>query len=519
MSFLIRLSLLSSLITPALIVASCSHLSRNEDLLTAKQETQLLAFTKARELESSDLTGSCSLYTRLSEENFPLKEVAQLRSHLICPESEKLPAISEQIVQKQPWLSNLELQVREKEALQAKDNRRLMEVYFQKAQNSSNIKEKVSLIQLAIKTSELVFTERPLMEADQKFANELQGRLLQLAPRFIENPSEKDYFKVANDWIFVRQFSKGRDYLHKILKNPDFSKEEKYLAARGIRNSFKTEQAKQKHIEEAERLTLWLEKNTPQAYQRINEAALIWARAEWTQGNISTAKRILSNYDKKLKGKWPLDELYYIRARMSEEAKAYDDALSWIDKALAEGKGPQSPFRSRLLFSQAWLQRKKLNYKEAANAFEKLKTETTDIFDKNRYSFWLGKSWAQAGEKGKSESEFNSLITEDPIGYYGMVAYHELKKDFPALSNKESLGTSHLRQPSEISRDEFELIRALSFVKENEILEKLLDQKTSHIKSNSSNVSQNLWLYYLKAYARAACTIHCFKNSRGLILL
>ncbi len=516
MSFLIRLSLLSSLITPALIVASCSHLSRNEDLLTAKQETQLLAFTKAKELESSDLTGSCSLYTRLSEENFPLKEVAQLRAHLICPESDQLPAISEEIVQKHPWLSNLSLQVREKEALQAKDNRRLMEVYFQKAQNSSNIKEKVSLVQLAIKTSEPVFSERPLLEADQKIADELQERLLQLAPRFIENPSEKEYFKVANDWIFVRQFSKGRDYLQKILKNPDFSKEEKYLAARGIRNSFKTEQAKQKHIEESERFTQWLEKNTPQAYQRINEAALIWARAEWTQGNVSKAQKILSTFEKKLKGKWSLEELYYIRARMSEEGKDYDEALSWLEKGLTEGKGPQSPFRSRLLFSQAWLQRKKLNYKEAANAFEKLKSETTDVFDKNRYSFWLGKSWAQAGEKEKSETEFNSLITEDPIGYYGMVAYHELKKEFPRLSNKQSLGTSHLRQPSEISRDEFELIRALSFVKENEILEKLLDQKTLHIKNNSSYVSQNLWLYYLKAYARAGLYNPLFQKFSGL---
>lgn len=516
MSFLIRLSLLSSLITPALIVASCSHLSRNEDLLTAKQESQLLAYMKAKELESSDITGSCSLYLRLSEENFPLKEVAQLRAHLLCPEGTALPKIKEDLAQKQAWLSNLSLQVREKEALQAQDNRRLMEIYFQKAQNSSNLKEKVSLIQLAIKTSEPVFAIRPLNEADQKIADEMQDRLLHLAPRFIENPTEKDYFKVANDWIYIRQFSKGRGYLQKILSGKDFSKEEKYLAARGVRNSYKTEQAKTKHIEESERFTKWLEKNSPQAYQRINEAALIWARAEWTQGNISAARRILTNYEKKLKGKFPLDEMYYIRARMSEEAKDYDQALSWLAKALSEGSKPTSPFRSRILFSQAWLQRKKLNYKEASSAFEKLKSETTDIFDKNRYSFWLAKSWAQAGEKEKSEAELNELTTADPIGYYGLVAYHELKKDFPALSKKESLGTSHLRQPSEISRDEFELIRALSFVRENEILEKLLDQKTSQVKNSSSSVSQNLWLYYLKAYARAGLYNPLFQKFSSL---
>lgn len=505
MPFLFRLSLLSSLITPALIVASCSHLSKNEDMIDGQQETLLLAYMKAQELQSSDASGSCSLYTRLSNEDFPLKTLALLRAHLNCAETKDLPVVQTSEIESQSWLSQIYLQVAEKSAKQNSQDRFLSEIYLKKAQGSSNIKEKVELLQKALVTVEPLFTNRPLIEGDQKFLDDLNNRLANLAPRFIQQPEPKDYFRVGNDWIYARDFKKGRQYLEKIVNDVNFSLEEKYLALRAIRNSYKTEQKKQEYIRAAEKLTAWIEKQIAAkngfSYQRLNEAALIWVRAEWTEGNIQPAQKILNRYEAKLKSHWPLDELYYIRARMSEEAKNYDQALIWLDKALQESR-PKSVYRDRILFSQAWLLRKKSLFQQASLSLEKLKTETSDPFDKNRYSFWLAKSLAQAGESSRAEQEYADLTANDPIGYYGLVAYHELKKDFPALSDKTNLGTSYIKQPNQISRLEFELIRALSYVQENEVLEKLLDQKTLDLKNKSSNVDE-LWLFYLKSYARA----------------
>ncbi len=496
MTSLIRLSLVSTLITPALIVLSCSHLSPRGDALTSQQESILLAFQKAKALETSDRTGSCSLFSRLSHENFPLKTLALIKAHMICDDRKGLDAISQTTIDQEPWLASLDLKRQILEAQSNKDLPALAQAYLKNAKRLDRIREKVENLKLALDTQAEI--KNPTAE-NQALTKELNERLYRLAPRFLPNPEAKDYFAVGNDLIYQRQFKKGRDYLEKIIDSKSASAEEQFQARRAYRNSFKTEQRKEEHIAEAAKFAKWTEKNAGAG--RIHEAYVTWARAVWTLGDAGSARKILARAEKILrKQKFPMDEIYFIRGRMQEEAKDIDGALAFLDKALKESR-PNSATRARVLFQQAWLQRKQAHFAEASDAFAKLKAETQDPFDRNRFSFWLARSLKQAGKSDDSEKELQDLIQNDPLGYYGLLAYRETHAELPPLTIERKSAAEENRPPS-VSSTEHQLIRALTFVDEPEILGRFLDSKTLDLRNQSNQGLEN-WVYYLKAYARA----------------
>lgn len=504
MTFWLRLSFLSSLITPALIASSCTNLSSKKDVLDGKDGSLILAYEKARSFEESDPMGACSLYTRLATENFVLKDLANIRSHLTCPDPETLPPVAANILDQSPWLAKLEHDRQITEAQKKDDSRALAYVYLKKAQWSDRVRDKIQLLQLAEATYQKVPAKSRSKE-DTAILEDIQGRLYRLAPRFLPAPTTKDYFRVATDLIYQRQFTKGRDFLSKIMDGKEFSSEEKYQAHRAYRNSFKTEQKKEQHVNEAEKFALWTSApKNHQVPQRIHEAYLTWARAAWTQSQIIEAKGALDRAEKLLRGKVLLEEIYFVRAKMAEEAKDLDLSLQLLAKGEKETK-LSSPYRSRILFSKAWILRKQGKYQDAVDSFAKLKAETQDPFDKNKYSFWLAKSMKQAMQIEPAQRELQELVQADPLGYYGLVAYREMNTEIPALQLENSKA-SGWNKPGNVSQQDHDLIRALTLVNESEILEKLLDQKSLDLKNQTSkNMEQDSerWLYFLKAYARA----------------
>jgi len=365
MSFLLRLSLLSTLITPALIAASCRGLSEKADVLDSRQESLLLSFEKAKASEKNEPLNSCSLYTRLSGENFPLKELSLLKAHMTCPDPQTYPAISHEMIEKNPWLTGLDLERQLQEAQQKKDPRETAQALLKKAQWSNQVRDKIQWLKRA---RDILL---PLLEKDQALWSDINQRLVHLAPRFIENPEPKDDIRVGSDLIYDRQFAKGRTYLQQALERAGFSNEEKYLAFRALRNSYKTEGDKKSYLKVCEQLTHWLEKNG--SPQRLHEAGITWARAQWTEGQPTKALQILKRLEKKLKGSVALEEINYVRARIAEEAHHVDLALRHLDEAQKNLGSRKSSTTDRILFSKAWLLRKKSKYSEAAEVLAVLK--------------------------------------------------------------------------------------------------------------------------------------------------
>jgi soluble lytic murein transglycosylase len=496
MKSIFRFSSLSTLVVPALITLSCSPLSARKEPLSDQQENYLQSYQKAKSLELTDATGSCTLYSRLAKENFVLKNLALVRSHFLCANPKDLPPVTEAVLEQDPWLASLDLDRQLFEAQKSKEPKALSNALFKKAQKSDRIQEKVKLLQAAMEASKSIATPAP---EDLSLQQDIQMRLYKLAPRLLPNPTSKDYLNVAQDLIFQREFSKGREFLNKIKKDSHSSIEEQYQARRAYRNSFKTEQKRDEHVVEAGKFAKWTEKHSSTA--RVHEAYVLWARAQWTQGDAGKARDILAQTEKILrKKKYPLDEVYFIRSRMEEEKHNLDEALEFLAKAEKESR-PGSQVRGKILFSQAWMLRKKGQFQAAAEALQKLKTETQDVFDRNRYSFWLGKSLKQAEKLADASKEFQELTLADPLGYYGLVAYRELNTEIPALSIERKAASDEVR-PNSVSKKDHELILALTFVDESEILGSYLDSKALDLR-NQQTQEPATWLYYLKAYARA----------------
>lgn len=460
------------------------------DMLDSKQETLLLTYQKAQSLEKKNTLESCSLYTRLSKEEFPLKNLSSLRSHLICPNPETLTNIDSEVIKAEPWLKHLDADRELREALLKDTPSQIARAYLRKSQLSDRIKDKTAWLIEARKNAERA--------KEPKLVEDLSTRLYRIAPRHIPNPTKKEFQRVASDLIYQRQFDQAREFLNRIVADKSASAEEKYQARRLIRNSFKTQQRRDLHIVEAEQLARWAEKNTSKS--RLHEAYLILSRAQWTVGDVTSARSSLDRAEKLLKGKVPFDEIYFVRAKMAEERQEYAEAIVAYDLGEKE-LSARSPFKERILFGKAWALSKLARYDEAVTAYEKLKSQTQDPFETNRASFWLAKSREKAGQKDQAKKELEELTERDPLGYYGLVAYRELNQDIPAL-RVERFPLSGWNKPKSISDEDHEMARALTFVGEEKLLEGFLNQKTQELKVRRDLDSDD-WLYFLKAYARS----------------
>lgn len=487
-----RWAALSLFSTSVFLTASEPLLAANKKDPNPKKDP-IGAYRKAKDSETANPATSCKLYSQLSKQDFALKSLSLVKAHLYCPESKKLDPVPADLVDKEPWLATLDIERQLVESERDKDFKTLAEAQLKKSQRIEVPREKVKWVQMALETS------GKIENVDPAFQAELISRLFKLAPRFQPNPAPEQYFEVGMDLINQREFTKGRSYLKKIMASSKFSTEEQYLARRAYRNSFKTEQKKDTHITEAGRLAEWSSKHG--TAQRIHEAYTTWARAQWTQGRVKAAQKTLEDAEKILKKKnYALDEVYFIRARMMEEARKLDQALEWLVKA-ENASRPGTLIRDKILFSEAWILRKQGKFAEASEALLKLKNETQDLFDRNRYSFWLARSLKQAQKNTEAEKVLQELIQNDPLGYYGLVAYRELGQEIPPLKASRGLASSENSKPP-IDEKDHALIQALAEAEESEILGKYLDLKTAELRSRS-NSNQGVWFYYLKAYAQA----------------
>lgn len=500
--FLFRLSTFSTLLTPLFIISSCTSTPQKADSVPENGMTYLISFKKAKSLEETDRAASCNLYSRLSKEEFSLKSLSLLHAYRFCDSKEKLALIkvSEDLLKKEPWLAKLEYERQLQIAEESKDDSLLAQVYFQMARQSDRTREKLDLLQRALKTNSQIAD--PKIEDIERIKS-IRERIYKLAPRLNPNPKPEDFLTIGQDWIFQREFEKGRNYLKKHFDNASSPLNEQYLARRAYRNSFKTQQRMQDYIREARTLALWSLKNaqTP----RIQEAYVTLARAEWTQGSAANALRVLKELEKIVKqNPSSMSEIHFIRARIAEEAKDLKTAVNELDLSLQTTKTQsKAPLVFRALFQKSWILRKEGRFLEAADSFDKLAAVTDDAIDKNKSLFWKAKSLNQAGKLPEAQEIFKTLRAEDPLGYYGMMSHKESDENFPALEkSKTPEESSQVLVPGDVSRKNHDLIQALLFVEEQDVLKALMDNIMDKPKE-LAQLKESDWIYYLKVFAKA----------------
>jgi soluble lytic murein transglycosylase len=316
---------------------------------------------------------------------------------------------------------------------------------------------------------------------------------------------------VANDLRRARSFDRARELYERVVSSDAFNDNDKLKALDGIRMSYKLEQNREKFLEETRRYAEFAKqkfytealksKKRPGQYAKYLDTRLTLARAIWTENSPREADQILRAVEKDLKGRYPVDESLFIRARIEEEAGRLDQSVKLLD-TINDRRVADRALRQKIQWFRAWNLRKVGKLQEASVLLERLvaEEETPSLQARNR--FWLGRVFKDLGEKQKAEDQFNWLIANDPIGYYGTIAYRELGQSLPSLRGatvSRGLASSLLNAKS-LMTDEETLFSWLVASDEKDLARRYLDS-ISQQRRGEWNDEQTL--EFLQHYARA----------------
>ncbi len=392
-------------------------------------------YVKAQKLmkEKNKLPEACGLFVDLAKDNqFPLSDLAFIRARQTCgPSSEKTNDYDYKSYQGKPWLWPLALEVAFAEKEMSKDYGALADIYFEKSKLAQLLNEKVDFTEKAIS-----FAKKAKKPSKEIFP--LTQRLYNLAPRKKPNAPRAEWLDVATDFRRARDFKKALAQYEKILKNPKSNLDDKYRSYLGIKATRKLMEDKPKFLKASDDLVKFCatqsrpphKKATRDKFmKRYFDALIAESRATWTEGNVKKAIRTLEKTEKEFKGKLSINEVYWLRGRIEEEKKNYEQALSWLEKAELECN--DCVLKEKILWNAAWSSFKLKRYADAISRFEHVFQASENPFAKPKFKFWKGKSYQASDDSGNANRVFEELTREDPIGYYGFLAHRELGKEIP----------------------------------------------------------------------------------------
>lgn len=455
---------------------------------------------------------ACEKFSDLARDKmFPLQQLANLRAWEACPKDSPLMSDLQHFNLKEypAPLQSLAIDVALSRSLRDGDKNAILQFAFEKSKRNLPQGQKVQLTQLALSMAE------ELKKSNE--VSKLKARLFQIAPRLDPNPKPEQYLKVAYDFRRARQFTHAESYYQKVISEPSFSWEDRRAAMDGLRLNFKNQRRHLDHIAVTQKLVQYLEtkvkrKKTAVIHlRRYHEAMTSLIRAQWTAGQGNEARENIVKVQNDLRGRYPLAEVFWIRARMFEESHNFEESLMWVDQALKESPISKE-FREKLLWYKAWNLRKLAKHELAIESFHALKSLTDNEYNRTRYSYWLARSYKDLKQTENANAEFNWLLQNDSLGYYGILAHREMSEKIPAQSVKRQMASvtpplaQHLHEVIDIA-----FIEWLSAVGEEEIAREYLDAATDGYKKHK-NQDQETWLALLGYYARAGQFIDLFEK-------
>lgn len=456
---------------------------------------------------------SCEKYSRLgADPNFPLKRLAYLRAHEICPEGSPALLSLEKfnINQFEPWLSSPALQIGLNQAKIANDYTTLIDLNLQKSKANIRKEEKINYALEALKYAKKL--------NDKNKITSLQKRIYNLSPSLKPNPEPKERLGIASDYKYLRKFDKAAALYRNIIQSAHSNPAEKIQAHRGLRATYKVQQNKIETLKATENLALYSSRLYNQSKKTNADAKLfidthlLLAKNYWTENELNKTDTVLDKIENSVPSKTELADVYWIRGRIEEENKNFIEANLWFHKALKEPIESQS-FRDKINWYLAWNEYKQRNFKEASLIFKEIQTRSENNYDRSRFSFWLAKSLAASGDKSAAKAEYHDLIKEDPLSYYGLAAHRELDIQLPVKTAKELKSeekeialTGHIREF--VNETHLEWLIAL---KETSIAKDYLNTIATNLKSKYRDDIES-WVSLFNLYARSDNYIALFNQ-------
>lgn len=454
---------------------------------------------------------ACAQFKPLAlAKDFPLNELALLRAYETCPAQEQLPPLPETSA---PWYRELYVNIKLKESIENKDEAKQLSALVDKAQINDNKKEKESLYKEA-----LALAQKLDLKED---ATKIQEALYKNSPRLMPEPAKKDLNNVAMDYRYHREFDKALETYKGVLATKNVTDEEAFVALKNIRQTNKVAQRRNDYINATADLVNRAQadfkknKKDRKAIARYHDAQVLFARTLWTEDQTSRAVQVLNETHKLLRGLYPMDEVYFIQGRIDEEKGNFTKALEYFEASYQQPVS-QAGLKDKIAWLKSWNYYKLGKWPEAKQSFEQMKELVKETSDKSKARFWLARTLQKLNENDAAKVEFQALLTEDTLGYYGMLARRELAESFPAIQTHptEALNLD-LLQVGEMAQQNRLLIEWLISVDEKAFSEKALNVAVEDLKRQNVT-EEKTWLAVSSAYARSGLYLPLFATIGSL---
>ncbi|MEK2644821.1 lytic transglycosylase domain-containing protein [Bdellovibrio sp. BCCA] len=454
---------------------------------------------------------SCESFKGLStEHDFPLHDLALLRAYEVCSAKEKLTELPGNVA---PWYRDLYVDIKLKEALETEDLRDDLSAYIEKAKLESSKKNKEDLYLKA-----LLIAQK--LEAKEDVA-QIQTQLYKNSPRLNPLPTFRDLSAVAADYRFHRDFDEALKTYKKILASKQATTDDTFQALKNIRQTYKVAQRRSEYINATADLVNWAKKQFQQnkkdrrVIARYHDAQVLFAKTLWTEDQTSQAVKVLNETHRLLRGLYPMDEVYFILGRIDEEKGNFTKALEYFEASYQQPISLPG-LRDKISWLKSWNYYKLEKWEDARNSFQQMKELVKDPSDKARARFWLARSFAKLNQNVEATAELQSLVKEDPLGYYGVIAVREQKQYFPPLKvdHKELEGLS-LLGVGELDPQTRLNTEWLIAVNEKPFAEKVLNGAAEDLRKRNVT-AEDTWLAMSSGYARTGLYLPLFSTIGAL---
>lgn len=459
-------------------------------------KNQIERYLKAKSQNSCDEFGKLA-----RDESFSLAPLAKLRAEEACL---KGPIDYASYVS---WLRNAALDAAIRSAQQRNAYEELASAAIEKSKQPLTPEEKLAWATTAKEAADKA--------NDQNLADVAQERIYTISPSQKPDPIEKDFLSVADDSRYHRDFKKAEQFYRRIISSHETSIGEKISAYRGLRMSYKNARDHKSYLGTNAQLVRFLENNLKRhkrdklLLRQLNDAMVAQARAFWTHGHVTDAAKVIRRAEKKLHGRWPLTEIYWLEARMAEERNDLSASNRYLGRALAEIT-KDSDTKDKLRWQMAWNERRDKNLPASETLLRQLMAETLNEGTNHRAAFWLGKVLKEMHQAESANQVWEKLTQDDPLGYYGLLAYYQLGK--PILQSPVT--PTPTSTPSPVAQAPMlrpEIADALVQVDEPDVLQSYLDDVAKSYKKDKIETDV-AWIELLKYYAHAGLFIKLYEN-------
>lgn len=446
---------------------------------------------------------SCQFFTQVSSEpGSPLAHLALLRTLEVCPATTPLNTaqIFDQI--KEPWLQPAAAVAAHKRSVELKNESEELQYTPYLIRQAKTQSQKITLLNRAI--------DLATKSGQKEKQAELEKQLYEVAPRLLPSPEEKDFLKVANDFRQARLFKNARDYYNRIIANPKASDLEKYKALDGIRSSYKLEDKTSEYIRATANLSKFAEyrfkkKSTKRDWvAKFHDSQILLARTVWTKRSAAQAKRIVLDLQKTLGKDFPQTESYWLLARIAEESGKFEEAVSLLEK-IDLARSNDADLKQRVLWYKAWNLRRGPRWQEAIDSMRSLVTDSTSsAFVQARTKYWLARTLKEHSLPDDAKKEFEWLVNDDPLGYYGILAARELDLPFHALPlTDENDKTQFINNDAFANANDGVYFEWLAGTGENQVAQEFLDFLFGKYQ-NEDRFKNNSLVDFLRMYPRVS---------------